>query len=78
MAKGVILLTDDGVHLLGTIQCSNGAWFDASGSFKYCNCEATESMNKHQAFKLKGPGLLTNQFLLLKLNFDFRNCNIFI
>ena len=60
MAKGVILLTDDGVHLLGTIQCSNGAWFDASGSFKYCNCEATESMNKHQAFKLKASATSLN------------------
>ena len=52
MAKGVILLTNEGVKLMGSIQCSNGAYFDAQGCFDYCNGEKTEFMNKHQAFKL--------------------------
>lgn len=60
MAKGVILLTDEGVKLIGTIQCSNGNWFDAEGCFKYCNSEETEPRNKHQAFKLKASATALN------------------
>lgn len=60
MAKGVILLTDEGVKLMGSIQCSNGAYFDAEGCFNYCNNEKTESMNKHQAFKLKASSTSLN------------------
>lgn len=52
MAKGVILLTDKGVKLMGSIQCSNGSYFDAEGCFNYCNGEKSELLNKHQANKL--------------------------
>lgn len=51
MAKAVILKTSDGVKVIGTVQCSNGAWFDAEGCFKYCQAD-TEFLSKHQAFKL--------------------------
>lgn len=52
MAKGVVLITDKGVMLMGATQCSNGAWFDADGCYKYCNSSDKEFNNKHQAFKL--------------------------
>ena len=53
MAKAVILKTDTGIYLLGAMQCSNGAWFDAEGCFKYCHQEGTDFWNKLQADKLK-------------------------
>ena len=52
MAKGVILKTSGGVYLIGTIQCSNGSWFDADGCYAYCNLEETEFWNEHQSRKL--------------------------
>lgn len=51
MAKAVILKTNEGIRLIGTTQCSNGAWWDAEGCFKYCQ-EDTEFISQHQAFKL--------------------------
>ena len=62
MAKGVILLTNKGTYLFGSIQCSNGAWFDAEGCFKYCQDETErEYIEKHQAFKLiSGATLLAH------------------
>lgn len=56
MAKGVVLKTDRGVMLMGAIQCSNGAYFDAEGCFKYCNESGT--IPKHQANKLYGCSTL--------------------
>lgn len=52
MAKAVILRTFGGVYLMGNFQCSNGAWFDAEGCFKYCNLEKSEFLKEHQAGKL--------------------------
>lgn len=52
MSKAVILKTNNGVLLLGNWQCSNGAYWDAEGCFKYCNGERIESLNRHQAYKL--------------------------
>lgn len=51
MAKAVVLKTNMGVFIMGTIQCSNGTWFNAEGCFKYCQGK-TESLSKHQASKL--------------------------
>ena len=59
-SNGVILLTDEGVKLIGSIQCSNGGWFDSEGCFKYCNSCGTEFNNKHQAFKLKASATSMN------------------
>lgn len=58
MAKGVILITDEGVKLMGTVQCSNGAWFDAEGCYNYCNSSDKEINNKHQAFKLSASATI--------------------
>lgn len=53
MAKAVILRTNKGIYLFGSIQSSNGAWFDAEGCFNYCiDPEGREYYEKHQAFKL--------------------------
>ena len=52
MGRIVILKTDFGVKLLGRFQCSNGAWFDADGCFKYCNEHDNDSVNRLQAEKL--------------------------
>lgn len=60
MAKGVVLLTNEGVKLMGSIQCSNGGWFDAEGCYKYCNSERTKGLNRHQAFKLAASATSLN------------------
>lgn len=52
MAKVTILRTDKGTKILGTMQCSNGAYWDAEGCYKYCNSMDTEFMNQHQTTKL--------------------------
>lgn len=52
MAKVTILRTDKGTKILGTMQCSNGAYWDAEGCYKYCNNMDTDFMKEHQAFKL--------------------------
>ena len=52
MSKAVILKTNEGILLVGAWQCSNGAYFDAEGCFKYCNSAESELTNKHQSFKL--------------------------
>ena len=52
MTNVVILKTDVGLRLLGAMQCSNGAWFDATGCFNYCK-EENDSLAAHQAKKLK-------------------------
>ncbi|MBQ6856859.1 MAG: hypothetical protein IJO13_07120 [Lachnospiraceae bacterium] len=59
MAKGVILKTNEGIKLMGNIQCSNGGWFDAEGCYNYCNIDerdpngnASDTHASHQAFKL--------------------------
>lgn len=52
MAKAVILKTNKGVRLMGTMQCSNGHWFDAIGCFNYCNTTPFNIMSEHQASKL--------------------------
>lgn len=57
MAKGVVLKTDRGVMLMGAIQCSNGAYFDAEGCFQYCNVSymiPKHQVSRHQANKLIG------------------------
>lgn len=51
-ARGVVLYTNKGILLLGRIQCSNGAWFDAEGCYNYCNQEKTDVFKEHQASKL--------------------------
>ena len=51
MAKAVVLKTSNGVLLFGSIQCSNGAWFDAEGCYRYCQ-ENTKALCEHQARKL--------------------------
>lgn len=50
--KGVILRTNNGIMLMGSIQCSNGAWFDAEGCYQYCNCEKTNAGTLNQVHKL--------------------------
>ena len=52
MAKAVILKTCHGVKLFGSIQCSNGAYFDAEGCFNYCNSPQGEFEKRLQAKKL--------------------------
>lgn len=53
-AKAVILKTNSGIKLLGRMQCSNGAWWDAEGCFKYCNDDKLGDFYKDlQASKLK-------------------------
>lgn len=52
MAKVVILKTDQGIQLVGNIQSSNGAYFDAEGCFRYCNENKSEQRNRLQATKL--------------------------
>lgn len=52
MAKAVILKTSEGVKLVGSFQCSNGAYWDADGCFKYCNSESSETLNALQVTKL--------------------------
>lgn len=52
MAKVTILRTNKGTKILGTMQCSNGAYWDAEGCYKYCNNMDTDFMREHQAFKL--------------------------
>lgn len=37
MTKVTILRTNKGTKILGTMQCSNGAYWDAEGCYKYCN-----------------------------------------
>lgn len=57
MAKGVVLRTDRGIMLMGAIQCSNGAYFDAEGCFKFCNVSymiPKHQISRHQANKLIG------------------------
>lgn len=51
MAKAVILKTDKGVMIMGAIQSSNGAWFNADGCYKYCQ-EETPWKSAHQSHKL--------------------------
>lgn len=51
MAKAVILKTDEGVRLLGAMQCCNGSWFDADGCYDYCQSK-TDWMSSLQARKL--------------------------
>ena len=52
MMRAVVLKTDYGIKLLGCLQCSNGAWFNADGCFKYCNQYTSDSRNSLQAEKL--------------------------
>lgn len=52
MAKVIILKTNKGTKILGATQCSNGAYWDAEGCFKYCNLGNSDFYNKHQASKL--------------------------
>lgn len=52
MAKVTILRTNKGTKILGTTQCSNGAYWNAEGCYKYCNDMDTDFMKEHQAFKL--------------------------
>lgn len=52
MAKVTILKTNKGTKILGAMQCSNGAYWNAEGCYKYCNSEDTDFMKGHQAFKL--------------------------
>ena len=52
MEKVTILRTNKGTKILGTMQCSNGAYWDAEGCYKYCNNMDTDFMREHQAFKL--------------------------
>lgn len=57
VAKGVVLKTDQGIMLMGAIQCSNGAYFDAEGCFKFCNVSymiPKHQISRHQANKLIG------------------------
>lgn len=77
-ARGVILLTDEGVKLMGAIQCSNGAWFDSEGCFKYCNSEKSEYTNEHQAFKLKASATSLNVRPGLKDKDWYKDRNNFI
>ena len=50
--KAVILKTNNGIMLMGAIQSSNGAWFDAEGCYQYCNCENTKAGTLNQVHKL--------------------------
>lgn len=60
MAKATILKTNIGIMVMGSIQCSNGAWFDAEGCYKYCNEE-----EKSDIFcKLQSDKLIYNSTLL--------------
>ncbi len=52
MARVTILRTNKGTKILGATQCSNGAYWDAKGCYKYCNSMDTDFMKEHQAFKL--------------------------
>lgn len=59
--KGTILKTDEGTLLIGAIQSSNGASFDAEGCYKYCNQEGkSDYYNLHSSRKLKGCSTLLN------------------
>lgn len=62
MAKAVILKTDRGIKIMGSIQCSNGCSFDAEGCFRYCNEHISEHRDKLQAQKLMyASGTLANE-----------------
>lgn len=58
MSRVTILKTNKGTKILGTTQCSNGAYWDAEGCFRYCNLMGANlkgsypSMEEHQASKL--------------------------
>lgn len=53
MAKATIFKTNIGIMMIGSIQCSNGAWFDAEGCYKYCNEDGMSNIfNKSQSDKL--------------------------
>lgn len=51
MARVTLMKTSSGVYLMGTMQCCNGAFWDAEGCFKYCQ-EDSEFLSQHQASKL--------------------------
>lgn len=62
MAKAVILKTDRGLKIMGSIQCSNGCIFDAEGCFRYCNEHISEHRDRLQAQKLMyASGTLANE-----------------
>lgn len=52
MAKAVILKTNTGIYLFGSMQCCNDSWFDAEGCYKYCQ-EKTEFYSFHHSQNLK-------------------------
>lgn len=52
MSRITILRTNKGTKMLGSTQCSTGAYWDAEGCFRYCNSMDTKIMNEHQASKL--------------------------
>ena len=58
MSRVTILRTNKGTKILGTTQCSTGAYWDAEGCYRYCNLLGTNlkgsypSMEEHQASKL--------------------------
>lgn len=53
MTKVTILKTNNGTKILGTMQCSNGAYWDAEGCYKYCNNVGDSEIRKEvQAHKL--------------------------
>lgn len=51
MANAVILKTNKGIKLCGSIQCSNGMVFDAQGCYNYCQSDSNR-ISKLQATKL--------------------------
>lgn len=60
MSKGVIIKTNNGTYLVGSIQCSNGCYLNADGCWKYCK-EDGEWLCKHQANKLIGSSTLLSR-----------------
>lgn len=80
MAKGVVLKTDRGVMLMGAIQCSNGAYFDAEGCFQYCNVShmiPKHQVSRHQANKLIGCSTILSHNEFVERNW-WENRNNFI
>ena len=62
MSKAVILKSDRGIKIMGSIQCSNGYIFDAEGCFRYCNEHISEHRDRLQAQKLVcACGILANE-----------------
>lgn len=51
MAKAVILKTNHGTYIIGSLQCSNGAYWTAENCYKYCD-EESDFLKAHQASKL--------------------------